>query len=328
MLFTPSFKLNIIHESEFNDKMSTVDAELLKYEQNGYFKSFDNSNIYYEYYKAVDSKASIVIVHGYTEFSKKYHELCWYFLEMGFNVFIYDQRGHGKSQRQVENIRITHVNDFNDYVKDLSCYIDDIVIPNSDNKPVFIFSHSMGGAVAALYLSICGEKVQKAVLSAPMVYPVSGVHLPHKVLRALVSGEARKYGWEAKFKFSGEFNPDDKFEKSSDLSENRFKYNMNTRIKHEEYQNSSSSNRWNFEVLGVVDKLLNRRTVKSILAKIVIISAGADTVVSVKHQKALAKLLKCDYIVLENAKHSLYTAKPEELYKYIKILIDFYTNTI
>ena len=71
MLFQPSGKLNIIEEEAFETQILEVEKELEKYIQKGYFQSFDGASIYYEYFLAQNAKASIVIVHGYTEFTRK-----------------------------------------------------------------------------------------------------------------------------------------------------------------------------------------------------------------------------------------------------------------
>ena len=199
MLFVPQTDFEIFDEESYFDKMSGVESVLEGCCNKGYFTSFDGNNIYYEYYISENSKATIVLVHGYTEFSKKYHELCYYLLNSGFNVFLYDQRGHGLSCRITKNIYVNHVESFDDYVRDLECYINTVVEPRQNGLPMYIYSHSMGGAVAALYLAENSNKIEKAVLSSPMIYPVC-MPLPKNFLRYMLTNEAKKNGWERKKK--------------------------------------------------------------------------------------------------------------------------------
>ncbi len=324
MLFIPKESFEFFDEDQYFEKMATVESELEKIINSGYFKAFDGNEIYYEYYLVKDSKASIVIVQGYTEFAKKYHELCYYFLNSGYNVFIYDHRGHGFSCRETENICVNHINDFNDYVVDLKQYIDEIVQPCSKDVPMYIYSHSMGGAVSALYLAEDDGKIKKAILSSPMINPVSKP-LPRKVLRVIMRNEGRKYGWKTKFRFSSEFNPDAKFEKSKyDSSKSRFVYNLNMRKAEPRYQNSMSSNRWNYEVLGVVDRVFKKCKKNSINAQVYIISALDDRVVKIGPQKRLAKRLGCKFCGIENANHSMCTSLKKDYERYFKLLVDFF----
>lgn len=326
MLFKPSYNLNIIPDSQFLHKMTQIDKLLKKYVNEGTFEGFDKSELFYEYYLAQNSKASVVIIHGFTEFSKKYHELIWYFLNAGFNVFVYDQRGHGLSPRKINDLQLIHVDRFEDYVEDLREFVNQIVIPNSKDIPVNIFSHSMGGGVTSMYLEKYNTRISKAVLSAPMICPVAG-NIPRFYLKAFLVREAKKHGWTHKFKFMNDYNPNPKFEFSADLSQNRFLYNLNTRNKDRRYQNSPSTVGWLYEALSIQEKILNRKKTAHITAKTLIITASQDNVVKRQPQLKLAKLIpNCKYFCINGAKHSLYTAKAPMLKQYMKKIIDFYNS--
>ena len=109
----------------------------------------------------------MLIVHGFTENALKYSELIWSLLHLGFSVLAYDQRGHGRSWRAdgIPDISVTHVDHFSDYVEDLKTVCDTYseIMP----RPWFIFAHSMGGAVASLYLEQEPALFTAAVLSSP-----------------------------------------------------------------------------------------------------------------------------------------------------------------
>ncbi|MBQ4631393.1 MAG: alpha/beta hydrolase [Clostridia bacterium] len=323
MLFKPEYKYEIINETEYFEKMDELNKTLKSYVQSGFFTSFDKTRMYYEFFKVENPIANIVVIHGYTEFTKKYYELSWYFMLMGYNVFLYDVRCHGNSHRYSKNTQITHADSFEDYARDLDCFINQVVEPNCENAPVYIYSHSMGGAIAGLYLSNFKNKIKKAVLSSPMVYPKTPP-FPRFVLKKLMKGEARKNGWNARFKFTSDFNPNAKLEQSNDISENRFKYNLDLRIKNANYQNSYGTNRWNYEAITVIEKLLCKNRMKNIGAKVLIISAEKDNSVKVKPQKKLAKLLKCEYKVFRGAKHCLYTVNDALLKEYVDTLVEFF----
>ena len=96
------------------------------------------------------------------------------------------------------------------------------------------------------------------------------------------------------------------------------------RINEPRYRNSCSSNSWNYATLGVRHKLLRKKTADKINSKVLIISAENDNSVKVKPQKKFAKLLGCEYTVIENARHCLFTRSNENLEKYIRSLIEYY----
>ncbi len=324
MFFSPDYKLEIISEADYPEKILSVEEELSKYAVTGELESFDGCKLYYEYYLVENSRASIIIVHGFTEFTRKYHELCWYFMHMGYNVFIYDQRGHGLSGRTVEDLHLAHVDSFDDYVKDLEIFTDRIVIPNSDRKSLLLYSQSMGGAISALYLSRHSELIRRAVLSSPMIC-VKAYNIPRKFLMFTVKRSAVKDGWNVKFKHAGEFTSDVNFERTSDMSRSRFEHNMKLRTADKRYQNSSSTNRWMYESLAVTDTLLNPKTAKSIQSDVLIISAEKDSVVKNRHQKLFSKMLKNSrFEKISGAKHSLYNSSGDSLLEYINLLFDFF----
>ena len=325
MLFNPTYEYTIIKDEEYSTKMQEIEKQLDACAHRGYFTSFDNTEMFYEFFNVSKPVASIVVVHGYTEFTKKYYELSWYFMNMGYNVFLYDIRCHGYSHRYSENTEMTHVDKFEDYVCDLECFINNIVAPVSKGAPIYLLAHSMGGTIAQMYLSGCKNNVQKAILSAPMIYPVTPP-LPRFVLKKLLKSEASKFGWEAKFKFSSDFNPDAKIEKSNDLSYSRFKYNLETRINDVKYRNSYASYRWNYEAVNVGERILNKKAVKNVKTKVLIISAGKDTAVKLKPQKKLAKLLKCNIKIFKKSRHSLYTMPDYALKEYVDTLLDFFAE--
>ncbi|MBR2476692.1 MAG: alpha/beta hydrolase [Clostridia bacterium] len=322
MLFEPSYEYRIIKEEDFPSKILEITDVLNKHINQGYFTSFDGQQMYYEFFRVAKPQANIVLVHGYTEFAKKYYELVWYFMSMGYNVFLYDVRGHGNSYRLSDDMQMTHVDKYEDYVEDLDAFIKQIVITNGDDAPVYLFGHSMGGAIAQMYISTKENPVSKTVLSAPMVYPYTPP-LPGFVLKKLIAREAKKFGWDARFKFSSEFNPEAELEKSNDLSYTRFRYNLDTRINNVKYRNSYGSNRWTYETLCVAKKILNKKAISNVKCDVLIIIAGKDTAVNPKYQKKLAKKLGCECKIFANSKHSLYTLPDNQLSGYVDALIEF-----
>ncbi|MBQ9848482.1 MAG: alpha/beta hydrolase [Clostridia bacterium] len=320
MKFKPQYKLDLIKESEYNEKMQEITELFDKCSNKGFLESFDGTKLNYEYFLCENATASVIIVHGFTEFIKKFYEMAYYFLNMGYNVFLYDQRGHGYSDRKVENTELTHVDDFEDYVCDLECFVDRVVSPASEGKPIYMFAHSMGGSVATLYLTRCGDKIAKTVLSAPMVEPCAH-NIPRFVLNHYIKSCAKKESWDSDFPHFGKFDPNASFEKSSDSSYNRFKSNLDMRINDLNYRNSTSTYSWMYQSINICDRILVRKKLKQIKSKVLMFSAGRDTVVKIRPQLKLARRIPgCVLERVPEAKHSIYTGEPETL-------LNFYNKT-
>ena len=119
----------IIKDSVFAGQMKeTVEPFLLQNVTEGWFSSFDETKIHYEAYINKNSKAAVVVFHGFTESCEKFREPVYYFFKAGYSVFSFDLRGHGHSGGKFkENRFATDVNSFDDYAKDTQCFIEKIV---------------------------------------------------------------------------------------------------------------------------------------------------------------------------------------------------------
>jgi lysophospholipase len=133
-----------------------------------YFKSFDKLKIAYKIFKVANSKANIVISSGRTEGMLKYQELIYDLNNNGYNVYILDHRGQGNSQRLLKESQIGHVYKFNNYVKDLNLFIKKYLPLEQKN---ILLAHSMGGAIASLYVEQHPSVFDALVLSSPMHQP-------------------------------------------------------------------------------------------------------------------------------------------------------------
>ena len=136
-----------ISEEKYEEMMQrTVEPYLGKIVEAGY-----ENGLYYEFYRQQECKATIVICYGYTESCVKYHELIYYMHQMGYQVIIWDVRGHGKSVRETDDLKMVHIGDFSQYVSDMHHMIQKIAVPKSQGKPLYLYAHSMGGCISTLY---------------------------------------------------------------------------------------------------------------------------------------------------------------------------------
>ncbi len=154
-------------ENAFSHRMQ---AEVLPFlrarREDDTLQTADGATLHTVYYRADEPRGSVVIVHGMSEHTEKYHELCYYFLQSDLSVLLYDQRGHGYSTREAEN-GIVHIRHFTQYDEDLNALL--CTMEDKLPTPRYLFAHSMGGAVAALYLERGTDFFQKAWLSSPAI---------------------------------------------------------------------------------------------------------------------------------------------------------------
>ncbi len=323
MRFNPNYKLNILSDEEFPTAVTNMEKQLDNCRNSGFFDTFDGKKIYYEYFLCENSRASIVIVHGLSEFTKKFYEVATWFLNQGYNVFLYDQRCHGLSCRLTDRVDLIHVDNFNDYVKDLSVFIDNVVLP-AEEKPLYIYSHSMGGAVTAMYLAQHKDKIQKAVLSAPLIEPTVE-KVPSWLVRLYVYFGMKKYGSKSKFIFSKEFDPERANKYSMEPSKNRFSHNLNMRCNEPRYQSTPMTYGWVYNSVLLPIRILKRQVAGSIKTPVLLLSAEKDTVVRNDAQVRFAKKCRtCKMVTVNNTDHSMLTASYEVICEHVKQVLDFY----
>ncbi len=325
MKYIPDYQLNILTDEEFESGIKKITEKIEKCRVSGFFDSYDGKKNFYEYFLAQDSKASVIIVHGLSEFTKKYYEVTDYFLNQGYNVFLFDQRCHGFSTRLTDRIDLIHVDSFKDYTKDLSVFIDEIVLP-ADKKPLYIYSHSMGGAVTALYLSKNSDKIKKAILSAPLIEPY--VNMVSPPIARVGVGFCRLFqGGKTKFKYSKEFDPEYKFEKAIDESRSRFVHNITMRKQEPNYQSTPMTLGWVYNSLVVHRSILKSSAVKGIKTPILLISAENDTVVRTDmHHKFAKKCKTCRLVSIKNTDHAMLTGSQRVIAEHLNLVFSFFAD--
>ncbi len=281
--------------------------------------------LYCESYITENADKNVIILHGFTEFCAKYREMIWYLLHLNCNVFTYDQRGHGFSHRQVDDLRLVHIDSFSTYVSDLDEVINKLVKPLGNGLPIYIFSHSMGGAVASLYMMEHPNDIKKAALCAPMISPQT-MNVPRPLVLMMTRHHGKKFGWDKRFAYAGDFDPAVDIRNTLDESKARFEATMKLRIATKEYQSSAATNGWMWEAVTVQDKILKAKKLKKINTQVLILSAQRDTVVKNKYQFRFAKKLKNSKVItVPCAKHNIFFSSDNTLSGFYKLLFDFFS---
>lgn len=115
------------------------------------------------------TRAVLVVVHGLKDHSTRYAALAQELALRGFCVCGLDLRGHGSSG----GARVW-VNWFDEYLDDLGAFLDRVRAAEP-GRPVFVFGHSMGGAIVTLHAIERKSDIRGLVLSAPALKAGSDV---------------------------------------------------------------------------------------------------------------------------------------------------------
>jgi lysophospholipase len=113
-------------------------------------------------------KGTVVIQTGRNECIEKYFETIRDLSARGLGVAIFDLRGQGGSERLIRNPQRGYVDSFMEYVGDLGIFFEEIVLPDC-RGPYFMLAHSTGALVALLAAPTLINRVQRMLLSAPLL---------------------------------------------------------------------------------------------------------------------------------------------------------------
>jgi lysophospholipase len=311
-------ELSFIKEEDYFGQMEQLVRPIL--EQNrktGYFKSFDDARLYYECYENPQEKAAIVISHGFCEFTQKFEEVIFYFFRAGYTVYILDHRGHGYSERMVEDGGKVYIHSYEEYVQDFHSFITKIVVKENRHKKLVLYAHSMGGAIAALYLEQHPDIFSCAILSSPMLemnfgmVPTAIVWFLLLLIKLLRIEKSYAPG-------HGGFDGIADFKRSSCLSEARYQHIFSKRQQDKQYQTYGASCAWALASLRALRKL--HKQAGLIKTPILMFQAGRDTTVKSGGQLVFARKTENTKLVrLPESKHEIYNSGTE-------IITEYYTE--
>lgn len=297
-----------------------VEPWLDSHMEKGSFKSFDNHEIAYRIYSAVNPGANVMLVHGFSEFMEKYNEMIYVLTRNGYNVYAIDLRGHGDSFRYLEDPSKVHVDSFSEYVMDLKTFHE--LRFGGSVLPSFMLGHSMGGAIAILYAEKYPHDFDKYVFSSPMVrmnpgkFPFWMVLSISCLCATIGSGLGLNTAYAAG---QHPFDPTSRLESSSCCSPERYEYIMDMRRESKRNQTWSGTYGWVFAACTASMKLIKRRNINKIDRPVLILGAGHDRLVQEEYmRKFVARMPEAKYLFFPDARHEIYhglTADRERFYK-------------
>ena len=172
--------------------------------ETGVILSKDGLKLFFRSEKAKIPAANILLLHGFSEHSGRYHHVFQSLLESNYNVFAIDLRGHGYSQGERG-----YIDSFSQYISDVDVAVK--YVKKHSNLPLILLGHSMGGLIATLYAAKYQHKLNGLILSSPL-YGIAlevswlkhtfaqiasrffpGVSLPSGIVPGYLSHDAKKY---------------------------------------------------------------------------------------------------------------------------------------
>ncbi len=319
-----SFQKNttILEDSEFHSAMTKkVEPFLAGICQSGYL-DVPEGKLYYEAYCPKEEKGAIVISHGFSESIEKYKEVIYYFVSAGYRVYLADHRGHGRSLRDTRHPHMVHVRQFTDYVDNLHTFVQKAVMPFCNGLPLYLYAHSMGGCIGALYLETYPATFQKAVLTAPMLGIILSVPAPcalalGRILTVLRKDDGYAFG-------QGAYCPDERFEDSCSTSLPRYQYYQKKRAANPLFQTSGASYGWSYQALIACRSATQKRNCAKITAPVLIFQSPDDHLVKASSiRRFAAQTPSARLIQIEGSRHEIYNSPSHVLTGYYQALFRF-----
>ena len=305
-----AMKTQLIREDHYQESMeSTVLPYLLQRRQSGYFEPVQGQPLYYEHYAADDPRAVVVMLHGFSEGIGKFAETVYYFLQRGFHVWQLQQRGHGLSFRGTDDKMLIWLDDSARLVKDVRYFVKKVVQKDPAGKglPRYLYAHSMGGGIGALYLECYPWDFKKAVLSSPMLEvnlgktPAWAAKLYGRAMLLRGRGDADMPG-------STPFSDTPDFEGSCTDSLARYQYWFEIQKTHPELQMCVPAVRTGLTFLELTRQALKPAHCARVRTPVLLLQAGKDTMVCPGGQEKFINAIgEYGHLVrFEDAKHEIY----------------------
>lgn len=282
----------------------------------------DGAQLSARVYVHPQARAVICICHGYCEYADKYLEVIYNFVQAGYSVAICEHRGHGFSTRMCSNLSKVYIDSYDTYVKDYDCFTR-CAAQRFAGLPLYLFGHSMGGCIGALYLEACPGRYGAAVLSSPMFQvntngkPPLLCWLYGRLQTAL--GRGQNYLGDQNQDFDGISH----FETSSATDRGRYDAWFRQRLAEPHYQNHSGTIGWMTASLAAERKAV--RHADRIRIPLLLCQAGHDSLVKPGGQFRFAARAKQTRIEkFPDARHEIFNCDAATRQAYWQAVLEFY----
>lgn len=305
----------IFNDGEFQ---ASVARKVLPYLSSRQQKGYSTGGLYYSIHTSDEARGTLVIVHGFSEGMYKYREFIYYMVRLGYNCVIYEHRGHGRSVRVTDENSSIHIDDFSIYLDDLLSITEEIVIPRFRDIPLYLYGHSMGGCIAALFEEQHPGMYSKLILSSPMLSlrlkGIAGL-MAHTAARLMcAAGKA-----EEPVRI---FTEKEKFENSCSTSRERWVYYTSVRDNNVLLKMSNPTYAWAkaaFDASRDVMKNAGRISIPTL-----VFEAEKDSMVDNQSIERFASgSSMCTLVRMQGTKHEIMSSPSAVLVKYYSEISSF-----
>ena len=149
---------------------SEYEQKVLPYFNNGEFGAFEGVggvSIAYGAFERDSDSGALIILGGVPESYIEYAEIIYDLRDLNLSTYVMDYRGVGFSGRMLQDTAKTHVDAFDDYVRDIALFYEKIV-NRREHEKVFFMAHSTGAAMVAAFLADNDVNVDGCVFTSPL----------------------------------------------------------------------------------------------------------------------------------------------------------------
>lgn len=140
-----------------------------------FYESINMDSVFRKNYRCDENSAiaAVILVHGICEHCDRYAYVIERLLAQGIDVYTFDQPGHGRSSGKKGQLSYDQTLKIIDHIKQER-------LADSPDIPVFVYGHSMGGAIAIQY----GYKYPKGLTGCIITSPALGLKkaIPQKAI--------------------------------------------------------------------------------------------------------------------------------------------------
>ncbi len=277
-----------------------------------------------------DGKANVVVLHGYDEEMEKYIELVYDLFRSGYNVFLMDLRGFGFSTRIAPDSKLIDIDQFDAYSKDLELFITQTIEKKAPEKPLLVFGHSTGAAVAVRFSQLYPKRAAGFVLSSPlfdMPTLIFSNEFAHRIFGFFTAMGFGSWPVPGQKKDSSYWD----FHKSDNSSYPRWKafYQLMEKpeMNFEELQGPSIH--FVTEVTRALVDLKQLDVRKTLQAPYLVFQGGKDVWVRLPEQEKFCReVASCEFVRIDAAKHAIYYEADSIRVPYLKKILSYFEQVL
>lgn len=270
----------------------------------GRFTGERNITLEYVALERSDEKGALVILPGRGGSHIHHAELLYDLRDLPWSIYVLDHRGQGFSDRLLANRRKGHVEDWDDYARDVKHFMDTVVNRTAHDQRVML-GISMGGAIATTFAQQHPRDLDALALVVPMHKPN---YKPFNEPVAMGLGAFGTATFQSEEYGPTQGDPKTETEKFEDItwtgSRARFNDNQVLESMFPELRLGGVTYGWAFEVTKA-NRQMRARAVEMTLP-ILLLQAGKDQTVQNDGQDAFCQRARfCRKVLYKNSRHGM-----------------------